>query len=53
MQTRAGLLGATQVVDQIALDKYSFVRDSHLARRRNLVYDGEPPPESVDEDAPR
>lgn len=49
LQTRAGLLGATSVVDQIALDKYSFVRDSHLARRRNLVYDGDPPPERGDE----
>jgi phospholipid-binding lipoprotein MlaA len=55
VQTRAGLLGATSVVDQIALDKYSFVRDSHLARRRNLVYDGDPPPErdDVPVDAPR
>ncbi len=45
LQTRTGLLDATQLVDQIALDKYSFVRDTHLARRRSLVYDGDPPPQ--------
>lgn len=55
VQTRSSLLGATQLVDQVAIDKYSFVRDSHLARRRSLVYDGDPPPERVDpgDDAPR
>jgi len=55
VQTRAGLLGATSLMDQVALDKYSFVRDSHLARRRSLVYDGDPPPERDDAeaDAPR
>jgi phospholipid-binding lipoprotein MlaA len=40
---RAELLGASQLLDEIALDKYSFVRDAYLARRRSLVYDGEPP----------
>jgi phospholipid-binding lipoprotein MlaA len=33
------------VLDAIALDKYSFVRDAYIARRRNLVYDGNPPEE--------
>lgn len=42
---RADLLGASRVIDQIALDKYTFVRDAYLARRRSLVYDGEPPPD--------
>lgn len=40
---RANLLGATKVLDDIALDKYTFVRDAYLARRRSLVYDGDPP----------
>ena len=48
VQTRASMLEATQLVDQIALDKYSFVRDSHLARRHNLVHDGDPPPPPED-----
>lgn len=43
ISTRADLLGATRVIDEIALDKYSFVRDGYLARRRSLVYDGDPP----------
>jgi phospholipid-binding lipoprotein MlaA len=43
VNTRANLLQATRVLDEIALDKYSFVRDAYLQRRRNLVYDGNPP----------
>jgi phospholipid-binding lipoprotein MlaA len=43
LDTRAGLLGASQVLDDVALDKYGFLRDAYLARRRNLVYDGNPP----------
>jgi phospholipid-binding lipoprotein MlaA len=31
------------VVEGIALDKYTFIRDAYIARRRNLVYDGNPP----------
>lgn len=42
---RARLLDAGKLLDDIALDKYSFVRDAYLARRRSLVYDGDPPPE--------
>ncbi len=54
VDTRASLLGATDVLGSIALDKYVFVRDSYLARRRNLVYDGDPPEESSDpEPAPK
>jgi len=46
INTRANLLGATRVLDEIALDKYNFVRDAYLQRRRSLVFDGnEPPPE--------
>ena len=43
VDTRAGLLNATRLVDEIALDKYVFIRDGYLARRRSLVYDGDPP----------
>jgi phospholipid-binding lipoprotein MlaA len=45
VDTRANLLGATRVLDGIALDKYTFVRDAYLVRRRNQVYDGDPPDE--------
>jgi phospholipid-binding lipoprotein MlaA len=43
VNTRATLLKSTDLIDQIALDKYTFVRDTYLQRRRNLVYDGNPP----------
>lgn len=45
VDTREGLLQATEMLDKIALDKYSFVRDAYLQRRRNAVYDGNPPEE--------
>ncbi len=47
---RAELLDATSVVEQAALDKYSFVRDAWMQRRRNLVYDGDPPREPEEPD---
>ena len=45
VSTRAGLLSATGLIDDIALDKYTFVRNAYLQRRRSLVYDGNPPDE--------
>ena len=50
VDTRAGLLSTGKLLDAIALDKYSFVRDAYLARRRNQVYDGDPPPLPEDKD---
>lgn len=49
VSTRAGLLGASRMLDDVALDRYSFLRDAYLARRQNQVYDGNPP-EVADED---
>ena len=43
VNTRAGLLGATRVIDEISLDKYTFIRDAYLQRRRSLVFDGNEP----------
>lgn len=51
MQTRSELLAAQALLGQVALDRYTFVRDAYLARRRSLVYDGNPPAEPED-DAP-
>ena len=48
INTRANLLGASQLLDEIALDKYSFLRDAYLQRRRSLVFDGDAPPEPED-----
>jgi phospholipid-binding lipoprotein MlaA len=47
---RANLLPAEKVVEEAALDKYSYIRDAYLQRRRSLIYDGNPPREA--EDAP-
>jgi phospholipid-binding lipoprotein MlaA len=44
VNTRANLLGASQVLDDIALDKYTFLRHAYLQRRRSLIYDGDAPP---------
>ena len=51
INTRANLLGASQVLDDIALDKYSFLRDAYLQRRRSLVYDGDAPDTDSDSDS--
>jgi len=49
---RADLLEASRILETAALDPYEFVRDAYLQRRRNLVYDGKPPPDEDDiEDA--
>ena len=40
---RADLLAAGNLVNDIALDKYAFMRDAYLQRRQNLIYNGEPP----------
>jgi len=37
VNTRAELLPATDLLDQIALDKYSFVRDGYLQRRQSQI----------------
>lgn len=50
VDTRATYLKAGEVVEGAALDKYSFTRDAFLQRRRNQVYDGNPPDEDMDWD---
>ena len=50
---RADLLDATRLLEEAALDKYVFLRDASLQRRRSLVYDGHPPRErEEDQDEP-
>lgn len=48
IDNRADLLPADKVIEEAALDKYSYVRDGYLQRRRNLIYDGNPPREVTD-----
>ena len=42
---RAQYTEATRLVDTAALDRYVFIRNAYLQRRRYLLYDGKPPPE--------
>ena len=44
---RASLLRATNVLDEAALDKYSFTRDAHLQRRRAEIYEPDDPRRDV------
>jgi phospholipid-binding lipoprotein MlaA len=43
LQIRASLLKAESILETAAIDKYSFIRDAWLQRRRSLIYDGNPP----------
>lgn len=63
VHTRSTLLRASSVLDEVALDKYSFLRDAHLQRRRAEIFekeaadpgagsDGAEPPEPKDADEP-
>ena len=40
---RATLLGASNLIEEAALDRYAFIRDAYMQRRDSLVNDGEAP----------
>jgi len=46
LNDRAGLLPVDKLVDEAALDRYSYIRDAYLQRRRSQIYDGDPPREN-------
>ena len=48
VDTRASLLKAENILNEAALDRYTFIREAFLQRRLNLVYDGNPPEEPVE-----
>lgn len=50
LNTRANLLSTTQLLGEVALDRYSFTRDAYLARRLDQVYDGAPPLETFEDE---
>jgi len=52
INTRANLLDSEKVLDAAAIDRYAFLRDAYLQRRRSLVFDGNPPPEPEEDLAP-
>lgn len=47
VDVRSNLLRASSVLDQAALDKYSFARDAHLQRRRAQIFDAQKPDKFV------
>lgn len=47
---RADALEAQEFVSEAAVDEYSFVREAWLQQRRNLIWDGSPPREELDDD---
>lgn len=53
---RAKYLDSSNLLEEAAIDKYTFVRDAYFQRRQNLVYDGNPPEtkeeEEIEEPAP-
>jgi phospholipid-binding lipoprotein MlaA len=52
VSNREKALDATDTLEEAALDKYSYIRAAWLQRRRDLVYDGNPPPEPDEMDEP-
>jgi len=44
---RAQLLAVGDLLEKVALDRYAYVRDAYLQRRRSQVYDGNPPEDSA------
>ena len=47
---RAGLLKASNILDETVPDKYSFVRDAWTLRREFMIYDGNPPEDFSEEE---
>ena len=43
---RASFLDVEGTIEAAALDKYAYIRDAYLQRRRSLIHDGNPPRES-------
>jgi len=53
VDTRARFLPAEKVLEQaMGKDKYIFIREAYRQRRRNLIYDGNPPKPVFFEDEP-
>jgi phospholipid-binding lipoprotein MlaA len=48
VNARAQLLPLDKTLGEAALDKYAYVRNAYLQRRRSLIFDGNPPREKED-----
>ena len=49
VRIRANLFQSEKLLDEAALDKYTFIRDAWLQRRRSMVFDGNAPRLKEDE----
>ncbi len=49
---RASLFPAEKLLEGMALDRYTLIRDAYLARRRSLIHDGNPPDDEESDDSP-
>ena len=49
---RSKYLSSTSLLGEAAFDKYTFIRDAYIQRRRNRIYDGNPPLIDEDDDIP-
>jgi len=50
IDVRAGLLKASNILDDTIPDKYAFMRDARKLRREFLIYDGNPPDDFTEEE---
>jgi len=50
VNVRANLISTLRMIDDVALDRYTFVREAYLARRLNAVLDGAAPPAADNSD---
>ncbi|WP_333843358.1 MlaA family lipoprotein [Limnohabitans sp.] len=44
---RAGYLAAGNLLNEASIDKYAFLRDAYLQRRRSQIFDGNPPDQDL------
>ncbi len=51
VDTRTNLLDVEKIADSAAIDRYDLIRDAYLARRKRLVYDGDPPEDPPSEES--
>ncbi len=51
VDTRATFLRAGRLLEEVSLDRYTFLRDAYLQRRQAEIFDGDPPrtPDTRDE----
>lgn len=48
LHNRAALLDQESVLDEAVIDRYDFIRDTYLLRRKSMVFDGNLPRERYD-----